>query len=74
MLFFNAFRDKIINWLNALEVYPMMVPLLAVREYRVDLLTGIVVSVGGLTESLVSLLLDLPVSRNVGPFVQHDPD
>ncbi|KAJ1534009.1 hypothetical protein HK096_004470, partial [Nowakowskiella sp. JEL0078] len=45
--------DIEINWLNPAEVYPRIIPLLRLSEYRVDILAGLVVSVGGLTESLV---------------------
>ncbi|KAJ3126405.1 hypothetical protein HK098_007538 [Nowakowskiella sp. JEL0407] len=42
-----------INWLNPSEVYPKFMPTLELDEYREDLLTGLVVSVGGISESLV---------------------
>ncbi|KAJ3074663.1 hypothetical protein HDU98_010659, partial [Podochytrium sp. JEL0797] len=42
-----------VNWLNTAEVYPRMVPLLRFSEFRDDLLVGLVVSVGGMSESLV---------------------
>ncbi|RKO90123.1 tubulin folding cofactor D C terminal-domain-containing protein [Blyttiomyces helicus] len=41
------------NWNDPAEVFPLMIRVLDVAEYRVDLLTGLVVSIGGLTESLV---------------------
>ncbi|KAJ3104846.1 hypothetical protein HDU97_008816 [Phlyctochytrium planicorne] len=43
----------IVNWLNPGEVYPLMVPLLKAAFLRRDLLLGLVVSVGGISESLV---------------------
>ncbi|KAJ3289980.1 hypothetical protein HDU79_003644 [Rhizoclosmatium sp. JEL0117] len=42
-----------LNWLNTADVYPRMVKLLAVDEFRDDLMVGLVVSVGGISESLV---------------------
>lgn len=39
---------------NPVEVFPLLVKLLHIPEYRVDLLTGFAASVGGLTESLVN--------------------
>ncbi|KAI8844719.1 armadillo-type protein [Chytridium lagenaria] len=41
------------NWLNPAQVYPLMVPLLAHDFLRRDLMLGLVVSVGGISESLV---------------------
>ncbi|KAJ3112039.1 hypothetical protein HK100_002466 [Physocladia obscura] len=41
------------NWLNTADVYPKMVKLLEINEFREDLLVGLVVSVGGISESLV---------------------
>lgn len=46
--------DKI-NWLNPAQVFPILLPLLSIDECRTSLLKGVVVSVGGLTESLVFL-------------------
>lgn len=51
-----------INWLNPADVFPAMVPLLHLPEFRTQLLTGIIVSVGGLTESLVSLCFNEKIS------------
>jgi len=44
------------NWLQASEVYPRLVELLHLPEYRTDLILGFIVSAGGLTETLVSLV------------------
>ncbi|KAI8838863.1 tubulin folding cofactor D C terminal-domain-containing protein [Chytriomyces cf. hyalinus JEL632] len=53
----NAIKDAIegsdLNWLNTASVYPRLVPLLAMDELRDELLLGLVVSVGGISESLV---------------------
>ncbi|TPX36633.1 hypothetical protein SmJEL517_g01309 [Synchytrium microbalum] len=46
-------RNVDLNWLNAADVYPRLIQLLHVAEYRVELLVGITVSVGGLAESLI---------------------
>ncbi|TPX38881.1 hypothetical protein SeLEV6574_g07547 [Synchytrium endobioticum] len=46
-------RDVDLNWLNAGEVYPRLIQLLHVPEYRVEILVGIAVGVGGLAESLI---------------------
>jgi len=43
-----------LNWLQPAQVYPRVVQLLNLKEYRTDLLLGFIVSAGGLTESLVS--------------------
>ncbi|KAJ3001452.1 hypothetical protein HKX48_002867, partial [Thoreauomyces humboldtii] len=45
-------RDRDISWSNASEIYPAMVPVLAIPQLRVPVLTGLVVSIGGLSESL----------------------
>ncbi|KAF9899880.1 hypothetical protein BX616_002798, partial [Lobosporangium transversale] len=45
-------KNDDMNWLQASEVYPRVVQLLNLPEYRLDLLTGFVISAGGLTESL----------------------
>ncbi|KAG0211199.1 hypothetical protein BGX28_008379 [Mortierella sp. GBA30] len=42
-----------LNWLQPAEVYPRVVQLLHLPEYRSALLLGFIVSAGGLTESLV---------------------
>nr|KAJ3417659.1 hypothetical protein HK105_000960 [Polyrhizophydium stewartii] len=46
-------QDAGINWLNPRAVFPIMVRLLHVRAVRAEVLTGLVVSMGSLTESLV---------------------
>ncbi|CAG8754985.1 3398_t:CDS:10 [Cetraspora pellucida] len=63
-------KDEEIHWTSPLELYPRMVKLLALKEYRFDLLVGLVIAAGGINESLVryssSALLDyaneLPVT------------
>ena len=47
------FRDEEIHWISPSELYPRMVKLLVIPEYRFDLLTGLIVAAGGMTESLV---------------------
>jgi tubulin-specific chaperone D len=42
-----------INWLNAAAVYPRLVSLLKIPELRTDVFLGLIVSVGGISESLV---------------------
>ncbi|KAI8799511.1 tubulin folding cofactor D C terminal-domain-containing protein [Cladochytrium replicatum] len=46
-------RDSTINWLNPSDVFPLVVKCLGLPEYKRQVLTGLVVSIGGLTESLV---------------------
>ncbi|KAK9767248.1 hypothetical protein K7432_003080 [Basidiobolus ranarum] len=46
-------KDVKLNWYSAMAIYPRMVYVLVIPEYRLDLLTGFIVSAGGLTESLV---------------------
>src|SRR5947207_7219119 len=52
-LFYFIFRDEDIYWASPSELYSRMVKLLIISEYRFDLLTGLVVAAGGMTESLV---------------------
>jgi hypothetical protein len=42
-----------VNWLNPAQVFPVLMPVLGIDDVRTSLLKGVVVSVGGLTESLV---------------------
>ncbi|PHZ15957.1 ARM repeat-containing protein [Rhizopus microsporus ATCC 52813] len=42
-----------LNWSAPSDIYPTMVQLLSISEYRFELLTGLITSAGGLTESLV---------------------
>ncbi|KAJ3045625.1 hypothetical protein HK097_001161 [Rhizophlyctis rosea] len=68
-------HDTHINWNNPAEVFPKMVKVLELDAYRKEVLVGLVVSVGGLTESLVrhasSSLIDfvsaLPESLSTSP-------
>ncbi|KAI7897840.1 armadillo-type protein [Cokeromyces recurvatus] len=61
-----------LSWSSPSDLYPVMVQLLKIPEYRFDLLTGLISSAGGLTESLVryssSCLIEymdlLPVSHS----------
>ncbi|RUP45119.1 armadillo-type protein [Jimgerdemannia flammicorona] len=46
-------RGQPLNWASPADVYPRMVRILVVPEYRFDLLAGLISSAGGLTESLV---------------------
>ncbi|CAG8461477.1 14387_t:CDS:10 [Funneliformis mosseae] len=46
-------KDEEIHWISPSELYPRMVKLLVIPEYRFDLLTGLVLSAGGISESLV---------------------
>ena len=52
-------RDVVsgINWSVAQSSFPLTVQLLSLPAYSYHTLLGLVVSVGGLTESLVSTLL-----------------
>ena len=47
------FREEEIHWISPSELYPRMVKLLVIPEYRFDLLTGLVLAAGGTAESLV---------------------
>ncbi|GJJ74654.1 tubulin-specific chaperone D [Entomortierella parvispora] len=61
-----------LNWLQPAQVYPRVVQLLNLKEYRTDLLLGFIVSAGGLTESLVrhssaclsEFVTDLPITSD----------
>ncbi|KAI8998338.1 tubulin folding cofactor D C terminal-domain-containing protein [Gaertneriomyces semiglobifer] len=46
-------RESHLNWHNAGEVYCAMIKVLDIAAYRESLMLGLVVSVGGLSESLV---------------------
>ncbi|OZJ03190.1 hypothetical protein BZG36_03316 [Bifiguratus adelaidae] len=48
-----AVMPRNINWQSPAEVFSKMVPLLAIGQYRTQLLTGLIISAGGLTEALV---------------------
>ncbi|CAG8506383.1 18612_t:CDS:10 [Dentiscutata erythropus] len=68
-------KDEEIYWASPPELYPRMVKLLALKEYRFNLLVGLVIAAGGINESLVryssSTLLDfaneLPVTSTSLP-------
>lgn len=42
-----------LSWAAPSDLYPVMVQVLQIKEYRFELLTGLIASAGGLTESLV---------------------
>ncbi|OBZ90614.1 Tubulin-specific chaperone D [Choanephora cucurbitarum] len=42
-----------LSWSTPSDLYPVMVHILAIPEYRFELLSGLIASAGGLTESLV---------------------
>lgn len=42
-----------LNWLNSAEVIPLMTNLMHIPDFRKPVLTGLVLNIGGLTESLV---------------------
>ncbi|KAF9191021.1 hypothetical protein BGZ51_007854 [Haplosporangium sp. Z 767] len=46
-------NNEEMNWMQPAEVYPRVVQLLNLSEYRGDLLLGFIVSAGGIAESLV---------------------
>jgi hypothetical protein len=46
-----------INWIAASDTFPRFTQLLAFEPFTYNVLLGLVVSVGGLTESLVRVLL-----------------
>ncbi|KAG0043760.1 hypothetical protein BGZ83_011058, partial [Gryganskiella cystojenkinii] len=68
----SVFEDSVLlDWNQAAQVYPRVVQLLNLKEYRMDLLLGFIVSAGGLTESLVrhasaclaEFIADLPITN-----------
>ncbi|CAG8463919.1 114_t:CDS:10 [Diversispora eburnea] len=69
-------KDEEIHWISPLELYPRMVKLLVLPDYRLEALTGFVLAAGGLTESLIrhssSTLLEyaseLPNTSTPGTF------
>ncbi|RUS22812.1 hypothetical protein BC937DRAFT_86672 [Endogone sp. FLAS-F59071] len=55
-------RYENLNWASPADVYPRMVRVLVVPEYRFDLLTGLISSAGGLTDAcLIDYVSSLPV-------------
>lgn len=48
-----------INWLSAVETFPKFTQMLSLDSYTNSILLGLIVSVGGITESLVSTFLYL---------------
>ena len=48
-----------LNWSAPSDCFPRVTRLLGLQSYRYSVLLGLTVSVGGLTESLVSLLIKL---------------
>ncbi|KAJ3170509.1 hypothetical protein HDU87_008744 [Geranomyces variabilis] len=46
-------RNAELNWSSSTQVYTFMMPVLAMPQFRAPLLEGLVVSIGGLSESLV---------------------
>ncbi|KAH6563065.1 hypothetical protein BASA60_010851 [Batrachochytrium salamandrivorans] len=69
--------DLQINWLNTKEVYPLMSKIMCIDDYANSVLLGIIVSIGGLTESLVrsatsslmEFVTQLPLSINNSSFI-----
>lgn len=55
-------KDEEIYWASPPDLYPKMIKLLTLKEYRFNLLVGLVIAAGGINESLVryssSTLLD----------------
>ncbi len=45
---------KEVNFANAADLYPNLIPLLSIQNYRQSLFEGLVVSIGGITQSLSS--------------------
>ncbi|XP_021918529.1 tubulin-specific chaperone D [Zootermopsis nevadensis] len=52
-IFPPASREHEINWIAASDTFPRFIQLLAFRPFTYNVLLGLVVSVGGLTESVV---------------------
>jgi hypothetical protein len=48
-----------LNWSSPTECFPRVTQLLSLETYQYPVLLGLTVSVGGLTESLVSCMLDM---------------
>ncbi|CAG8433293.1 13041_t:CDS:10 [Ambispora gerdemannii] len=46
-------RDEEIHWANPQDLYSRMVKLLGLKDYRFELLTGLILAAGGMTESLI---------------------
>ncbi|KAG2186104.1 hypothetical protein INT43_002542 [Umbelopsis isabellina] len=49
----NDIISKHLDWTSPADVYPLLVPLIAVKEYRYEILTGLVTSAGSRSESLL---------------------
>ncbi|CAO0797055.1 unnamed protein product [Mucor circinelloides] len=67
-----------LQWSSPSDLYPVMVHILKIPEYRLELLTGLISSAGGLTESLVrhssSCLIEymdnLPITAPADPSLE----
>ena len=44
---------RIVDWNAAAEVFPVVMPILQFETYQYHALSGVIISVGGLTESIV---------------------
>ncbi|GAN10993.1 tubulin-specific chaperone D-like [Mucor ambiguus] len=51
--YFKTHIHPNLQWSSPSDLYPVMVHVLKIPEYRLELLTGLISSAGGLTESLV---------------------
>ncbi|KAG2210327.1 hypothetical protein INT47_003312 [Mucor saturninus] len=51
--YLRQYITRDLSWAAPSDLYPVMVHLLKIPEYRFELLTGLIASAGGLTESLV---------------------
>ncbi|CAG8526298.1 11369_t:CDS:10, partial [Scutellospora calospora] len=56
-------KDEEIHWTLPLELYPRMVKLLALKEYRFDLLVGLVIVAGGINDTLLDYANELPAAK-----------
>lgn len=53
-LIFPAVDCELLNWNSEAVTFPKFVRLLSYEEFTYNLLLGLIVSIGGLTETLVS--------------------
>ncbi|KAG9297370.1 hypothetical protein G9A89_009454 [Geosiphon pyriformis] len=68
-------RDEEIHWITPSELYPRMIRLLSLPEYRLELLSGLIIAAGGMTETLVryssSTLIEY--ADGLSPFTPTSP-
>jgi len=66
--FINNSGDVDFRYISSNDLYDRVIPLIIIPEFRTSILTGLVVSVGGITESLVSYCIYM-LLKNKNKFI-----